>query len=60
MERVRECVLGGQGAQNSEPGVGDTKVKDVNCMLEEDATFSKLGNHIQEGKLVDVEKCRGR
>ena len=56
-ERVRESVLGGHGAQNCEPGVGDAVVEDMNCMFEEDATLSKLGNHVQKGKLVYVEKC---
>ena len=59
MERVRESVLGGHGAQNCEPGVGDAVVKYMDGMLEENAAVSEFGNHVQEGKLVFMQEGGG-
>ena len=44
--------MGGEITKGREPGVLDTMVENVNCVLEQDAVWPKHGNHVEKCELV--------
>ena len=59
LQWVRKAVLISSLAERRKPGVRDTVMKHIDCMLVEGVLRPEQGHHMQQSELVLVEKSWG-